>query len=154
MEHNTFSATTPWSSATSSHNNSAQRGNQAWNDAASVNISKASKRKAWSKWKNAREDLHSNLLACKRADFKPEADPPSRTPWKSWSKRTEVLSAQIQTICARNVHYSRRKHSRNHPWKNQKGQEFWNSCRWSCRRGCFVAVYNLPKVCKPRHGRG
>ena len=31
------------------------------------------------------------------------------------SKRTDVLSAQIQTICARNVHYSRRKHSRNHP---------------------------------------
>ena len=41
--------------------------------------------------------------------------PLSRTPRKTWSKRTEVLSAQIQTICARNVHYSRRKHSRNHP---------------------------------------
>ena len=52
------------------------RGNQAWNDAASVNISKASTRKAWSKWKRAREDLHSNLLACKRGDFKPKADPP------------------------------------------------------------------------------
>ena len=48
-------------------------------------------------------------------NFKPEADPPSRTPRKSWSKRTEVLSAQIQTICARNVYYSRRKQSRNHP---------------------------------------
>ena len=65
--------------------------------------------------KNAREDLHSNLLACKRGDFKSEADPPSLTPRKSWSKRTEVLSAQIQTISARNVYYSRRKHSRNHP---------------------------------------
>ena len=29
------------------------------------------------------EDRHSNLLACKRGDFKPEADPPSRTPRKS-----------------------------------------------------------------------
>jgi len=77
-----FSATTPWSSARSSHNNSAQRGKQAWNDAASVNISKASKQKVWSKWKHAREDFHGNLLACKR-DFKPEAYAPSRTPQKS-----------------------------------------------------------------------